>query len=216
MNILIIFLLELTALVIPGLDFTIVTRYSIRYGRQSGILCALGIGVGNLCTMLITYVIMVMVQNIWHGLYLMIIGIGVLYLLYFSVQLIKSNIGFAFNNVTSNSAIILEQQINQLDNNNKPIITGIITNISNPKAIIFFSSLIPLIENLTFVAKCLVWVATGIESFMWYAIVALLFSNKIIRKKFLSNINTFEIIIGFVIIIFTCFIIYNVLHNNSI
>ncbi len=195
-----IMLFQLGGLIIPGPDFATVFRHSIHKGQKYGIICAMGIALGVMINLLITYFIGSALSTKYSILYIMFISLGLIYLYYISISLII--------NFLKHKQI---QDINstQRKNLNQPFINGLICNLSNAKVIVFFSSLLPLVNKLNIQYKILTWFSMGVSTLIWFSIVAILFNHNKIRILFLTYIQVIELIIGIIIFTFASIIIYN-------
>ena len=120
-------ILHLFAVASPGPDFALVTRQSLRYNRKVAIWTSLGIGVGILFHSLlaITGLVLLITSNELFSTILKIIGS--LYLLYLGVNSILGSKGLGN----------IEQENTKTDKFNG-FLAGLITNVTNIKAILFF------------------------------------------------------------------------------
>lgn len=197
-----IMLFQIGALILPGPDFALVFRNSVHSGKKSGLLCALGITVGAMTNLIITYFIGSALYNEYHLIYIIFITFGLAYLYYVSTHLIlnffKSTKVEDIDTSTPTKSIV-----------NKPFLSGLICNISNAKAIVFFSSLLPLVHQLNTFYITLTWFSMGLSAFIWFTIVVFLLTHNKIRQVFLAYIKTIELIIGIAIFTFASIIMYH-------
>ena len=128
---------HLIALTSPGPDTAIIIRQVSLYGRIEGFKTAIGIGIGIYlhCLLAINGISLIIVSN---ELYKFIISVvGSTYILYLGI-----------NMLISKSKNIPQSDSKPLPNNS--LIIGLITNVFNVKAFLFFVSLFTiLIDNLT-------------------------------------------------------------------
>ena len=199
--------LQLGALILPGPDFAIIIRYSIIKGKRDGFLCASGIATAILINILITYLIGNTLYNKYHLLYILFIGCGLLYLFYISISLIKSF--FAFHNQKLDD----EPPTLKL---NAPFISGLLTNLSNVKAIVFFSALLPLATQLNTPFKLCAWFGMGLTTLLWFSFVSIMFGNNKVRLAFMARIHILELIIGIIIFFFASTIFYESIYKYFI
>ena len=128
-------LAHLIALTSPGPDTAIVLRQVSLHGRVEGIKAAIGIGLGIYvhCLLAINGISLIILSN---DLYKLIISIiGGLYIFYLGMTMFVSN----------------SQASTEINNNQskKSFLNGLITNIFNIKAFLFFVSLFSIIiDNL--------------------------------------------------------------------
>ncbi len=118
-------------LIIPGPDMALVVANGAAYGKKGAFFSSLGISSGGMILALATAIILATAVSIDSSLLAIIQLIGALYLLYIAVVTIYPK--------SSGNAQI---------NDTKPtkgnlFFRGVVTNISNPKALIFFTAFIP-------------------------------------------------------------------------
>ena len=195
-----IFIFHVGALILPGPDFAVSLRYSLINGRKSGIICAFGIAIGVMINALISFLIGQSLHKNFPILYKVFILIGLIYLMYLGIVLIKN-----YFQQAGNSELL---QGDNATNVKRPFITGMFTNVSNVKAIVFFNSILPLVNHLNAPFKITAWIGIGILTVSWFSLVASLFSHIKVRNAFLNKINVVELIVGSVLIVFSLAIFY--------
>ena len=183
--------LHLGALILPGPDFAVTLRYSIIRGRRSGATCAFGIAIGVMINALVSF---------WIGqsLHKIFVIAGLIYLTYSGIILIKH-----YFQSNQQEKFLKDKKDNDTNNIKGPLITGILTNISNVKAIVFFNATLPLVNHLNILFKIITWVGVGILTVAWFSLVAFLFSHTKVRNIFLNKVKAVEIIMGSVLILFS-------------
>ena len=172
-------LAHLIALTSPGPDTAIVIRQVSLYGRTEGFKASLGIGIGIYlhCLLAVNGVSLIVLSN---DLYKLIIStIGGIYLFYLGITMFITN--------TSKSIAS-----NNIDKNKNSILIGLVTNIFNVKAFLFFvtlfSILIDSINNIFFYIFPFYFAVT---SAIWFSLISYImtasnnknfniYSNKII------------------------------------
>mgnify|MGYP001490082664 FL=1 len=184
-------ILHLFAVASPGPDFALVTRQSLRYNRRVAIWTSLGIGVGILFHSLlaITGLVLLITSN---ELFLTIFKIiGSLYLLYLGVNSI----------LDSKKAGNIEEENTNVDKFNG-FMAGLITNITNIKAILFFVTVFSLVIGTGNNLSLLFYGAyMALATFIWFSIISYVFTSEGFKNKFSSFLGLFEKIIGFVLIL---------------
>ena len=195
-------ILHLFAVASPGPDFALVMRQSLRYDRRVAIWTSLGIGVGILFHSLlaITGLVLLITSN---ELFLTILKIiGSLYLLYLGVNSI----------LDSKKADNIEEENIKVDKFNG-FMAGLITNITNIKAILFFVTVFSLVIGAGNNLSLLFYGAyMALATFIWFSIIAYVFTSESFKNKFSSFLDLFEKIIGFVLILLSLqILIYQIL-----
>ena len=195
-----IILIHLFAVISPGPDFAIVVNQSTKFGRKSALLTSLGISFGILghvfyCIVGVGYIIS---QNI--HLFNIIKIIGALYLCYLGISSFRA---------TNNK---LEYKNNFKFNNyiNNPFFIGLITNLLNPKATLFFISLFALVidSETSYYIQIFYGIWMAIVTCLWFCLVSLLISSyylKIFINKYSILIDR---IMGTILILISIKIIF--------
>ena len=163
-------LAHIIALTSPGPDTAIIIRQVSLHGRRSGILAALGIGVGIYihCLLAINGLSLLVVSN---ALYKFIISVvGSTYILYLGIKMLMSR---------SNSI-----QMDLIERKaSSSFFIGLITNLFNIKAFIFFVSLFSIlvdsIDGLYFYIYPLYFAFT---SAAWFIFLSYLLTNQSLEK----------------------------------
>ena len=187
-----IVLLHLFAVASPGPDFLLVTRQSLRFGRSVASWASAGIATGI----------------IFHS-FIAITGVSLL---------ISSNPDF-FNWLKMIAAVYIAYlgclslfaKPNPLNNENRKhnenylgsYVLGLITNILNPKAILFFITLFTVVvnESTTTILLLFYGLYMSITTFIWFTGISYIFSNQVLTKKYENFIPVFEKVIGIILII---------------
>ncbi len=195
-EVMVILLLQLGAVILPGPDFAIVSRYSVVKGRQNGLMCALGVTIAVLINFSISFFIGASLIKENLILYRLFITLGLVYLLYISYSLVK-------NFFVPQASIASGTETSPKTLQTGSFRAGLLTNLSNAKAIVFFSSLVPLFATLSQTLKFFTWCGIGLVTFSWFVTVAILFTKPRIRHVFLAKIVYFELVIGLVIMVFS-------------
>jgi len=195
-----IILIHLFAVISPGPDFAIVTHRSIKYGRKSGFITSVGIGFGIIihviyCILGIGYIIS---QNSFLFNFLKILG--AIYICFLGIN--------SFKYSTANLSEMSESKISQFFDNS--FIIGLVTNIFNPKATLFFISLFALIieYNTPFAIQLFYGFWMSLVTSFWFCLVSYLISSyylKIFINKYSILINQ---VMGVILIIISFKLIF--------
>ena len=172
-------ILQTAAVISPGPDFAIVTKNSLLYSRKIGIFSVLGILAGVLFHL--SYLILgigYLFELINQSLIYIKVG-GCLYLGYLGIMGLKSSEPLDAKMSKKDSRVHLTPR--------SAFMTGFLTNVLNPKAILFLFSLFTVVIEQGTPTRVLVLAGFFILliTFIWFLILALGFSGKI-RKHFLK------------------------------
>lgn len=171
--------IHLLAVMSPGPDFAMVLRNSLVYSRRTGIMAAVGLGLGILVhvTYSILGIALVISQSIL--LYDAIKLIGAAYLIYIGVRSLMSK--------TAN----VDESNPSPEHKPEPsaftaIRQGFLTNVLNPKATLFFLALFTqVISPTTSVGiKVLYGTEMSLATMAWFALVATMLTQRPIQSLF--------------------------------
>ncbi len=185
---------HLLAVMTPGPDFAMVTRNSLIYSRKIGIYTSLGIALG--ISIHVAYSLFgigfIISQSI--VLFNFIKYVGAAYLLYIGYKSLKAKPvkEKVDTTVPETKSISIRSAI----------WTGFLTNVLNPKATLFFLALFTqVIDPLTPKSAQLIY---GFEmmaiTFVWFSLVSILFSNRLVKSKITKVQHRIEQVTGAVLI----------------
>ena len=172
---------HLIALTSPGPDTVVTIRQASLYGRNAGIFTALGIGVGIYihCFLAINGISLFILENDLYKFFISIIGSC--YIFYLGIAMLKTNseIDNDKNNLQNYSSIY------------GSFFSGLVTNIFNIKAFIFFVSLFTiLIDTIHGILFYLYPIYFSVTSAAWFILITfLLTSSKTINIHKYKSIN---------------------------
>ncbi len=186
--------IHLFAVMSPGPDFTIILKQSVSQGRKASIVTSLGIGVGILFHVFFCIIGLGLVISQSSMLFNIIKILGALYLGFIGI---KSILGDKNINESHDRDIENQKLLNSFT-------LGLLTNILNPKATLFFLSLYAMI--ITSETSISIQVAYGIWmsliTGLWFCLLSIFLTNSFIENR----INRFSYIIqigtGVVLIFF--------------
>lgn len=191
------------ALLSPGPDFFFVTQSAIRQSRAHAMCAALGISLSILvwaiCAMSGLHFLFQQIAWLQQAL----IILGAVYLFYLGVQLLKA----ALNKqpiVAQHITVVPKSKISLL-------LQGFFTNMANPKALVYFSSVFSLAINADLPLStqssllALIW----IESLIWFVLVAYLFSWHKMNHAYQRLSKWIDGFTGGIFISFGCYLILN-------
>ncbi len=185
-------LLHLFAVASPGPDFLLVTRQSLRFGKFIAIWASAGIATGIIfhSFIAITGVSLLLSSN--PDLFNWLKFIAAIYIAYLGC--------LAF---FSKPNQLNDEDKRHNDNYLGSYVLGLITNILNPKAILFFITLFTVVVNETTTTILLMFYGLymSIATFIWFTGISYIFSNQMLTKKYEKFIPVFEKVIGIILII---------------
>lgn len=193
--------IQLGALAVPGPDFFLVSQTGARTGFYRATLAALGVSMGVFIWVSLAVAGLSFITQItWVHVILTLFGTS--YLLWLGSQLLKSS--FTPENNDENP------QAQQSIRDRGFFLKGLLTNLSNPKVIIYFSS---VFASFIQPSSSLVWKATlagaiTLESIAWFVLVAGLFSHVHIKQLYLRYRARIECLTGIIFILFALSILW--------
>ncbi|WP_151714801.1 LysE family translocator [Acinetobacter sp. TUM15071] len=186
-------LIHFMAVVLPGPDFIITVRQSVRYGYLIGCITAIGIGVGISVHVFYTLVgVGVLIQqSVWLMSVLRIAGAA--YLIYLGWQCLRSQ--------PNNNLDILAGEAMGKPSLIQAFNMGFLTNALNPKATVFFLAIFTTIVSPTTPLK--IQIGYGIwmclVNAVWFILVSIMFAQPVVRKRFLEFGVYFERVMGVIL-----------------
>lgn len=176
------------ALISPGPDFAVVTRLSIVSGRQTGLWAAAGVAAAIGGYVLICALGLSLVLAALPGLSRMLSVAGALYLAWLGVQCLRSK-----------GQLPDAQPQGQ---GGKAFVTGFLTNLLNPKAMLYFGSILSqaLTPDLGTADTALLWSLLVGESFFWFGLVAVMFSSRRVLEWLRGRLKWFDRAVGVVLL----------------
>ena len=165
--------LQTLAVMSPGPDFAVVTRNSILYSRKVGVATTLGITAGVLFHM--SYLLLgfgLLVSTLVHVFFL-IKAAGCLYLGYLGWKCLRSSQSWSNDVSTTNPDLGISAR--------SAFWSGFLTNVLNPKAILFLLSLFTVVidKNTPIQVLILCGAMIVLITLAWFLIVSLTFSGSL-------------------------------------
>lgn len=199
------------ALMSPGPDFALVVQNATRYGRQTGTYIALGLSLGILihATLSITGVSYIVHQQ--PVLFALLQAAGGSYLLYLG----SSALVATWRLWGTPPAPIANDNSMMLENKRLAFSRGLITNLLNPKALVFFvslmSSLVPV--GMSFSGKGAALAILWGLSFAWFALLAWLLTRTAMQQRLRKISRYIDLLCGAVFTLLGAAILYQVVLN---
>lgn len=191
-------LIHFLAVIVPGPDFVVTIRQSIRFGRLHSIFTAIGIGCGLSVHVIYTLLgLSAMIQSTPEVMLLMKV-LGVSYLIYLGGSLCLSKQKNNLLNFETSNTEQLDQSLNQAFR------IGFMTNATNPKATLFFvavmTSVVSIDTPLHIQIYYGIWMC--LVNALWFVLVGLVFSSLLLRNKLSENVNLIEKVLGSLLLVF--------------
>ena len=208
MEFLTIAILHFFAVSSPGPDYIIVTRQSVRSGRAAALFTSLGIAFGILvhCLAAMTGLTYIISSNPFIFLCLKIIAACYLAYLGF-ISIFNSNtVEDDIESPALTSDFLYSFRI------------GFITNVLNPKAILFFITVFSIVldSSSSLVLLTLYGTYMSLATFVWFAFISYLFTNSEIVKKYGKFLSRFEKILGCVLLLIASqILLYEIPNINA-
>ncbi len=190
--------IHLLAVMSPGPDLALTVRNSVTYGRRSGIFTSLGILSGNIFLVAGAVFGISALINSLPPLRSSIMLIGGIYLIYMGYSSIRTISKPMIDSFSAKSE-------------RKSFLSGFITNVTNVKAGLYYVSIFSkfITEGISFRAKLIYSVAVLFVTLIWFSFAACLFASDSIRKRFMRKRSLIELLMGIVLVILGCIIIFD-------
>ncbi|CBJ79760.1 putative amino acid efflux transmembrane protein [Xenorhabdus bovienii str. Jollieti] len=190
-------MIHFLAVVAPGPDFAVTIQQSVKFGRLAGVCTAIGIGAGISVHVVYTLVGISSLMHSTPWLMEMAKLVGSLYIIWLGIKFIKSK---PVNPDTLESKNIIQTSQSKW----QAFLMGFMTNALNPKATLFFLAVFTTVVSIN--TPILIQVFYGlwmcIANTVWFVLVSVIFSNVLIRNKFMEKGYWFERVMGIVLISF--------------
>ena len=193
--------IHIFAVMSPGPDFAVIVKQSITRGRKAALAASLGIGTGILAHVALCMLGLSMVIAESDFLFSLIKILGASYLIYIGTMSIihRSDI----------DAIASEGSSATLDFESFKI--GLLTNILNPKATLFFLSLYAVVitDKTTLQIQALYGLWMAFATALWFSFLSVALTNKAVLKKIQSIASKVQVATGLVLIVFAVKLLFS-------
>ena len=169
---------HLLAVMSPGPSFLITARTAVVRSRADGIRVALGLGAGTIVWAAAALLGLNFLFHKLPWLFIVMKAAGALYLLWIAFQIFRH----AAAPVDMNNAAVNEDTYN-------PLLRGFLTQISNPKVVVFFGSIfIAILPNeIPGWMIALLIVLVTLNEIIWYSLVSMFFASSPVRSFYLIS-----------------------------
>lgn len=173
--------IQLVALISPGPDFFLITQVAVSHSRREAFMAVFGVTIGvavwALIALLGLHLLVEQFPWIQGALYLA----GGSYLSYLGLLLLKSGLRARHQQKQGIANNVTEKVMARIVDERKGVeflFKGLLTNLANPKALIYFGSVFVLFvgDNISNIMRVEIFALVVILTFLWFAVVAILFS----------------------------------------
>lgn len=196
-----VIMITVLAVISPGADFAVVTKNSYLYGRKIGVLTSFGISLGVLIHVSYTLIAVAFVMTYTPHILTVVKYIGAMYLIYIGYKTFTQPPVIDTSNIPA---------INSL----QAIKYGFFTNALNPKTTLFVISTYTQITSLTTPKSILIGygVFMSFAHFIWFSLVAILFSSTVLRQKMLFKQVIINRVIGSILCVLGIILFFATFH----
>lgn len=187
-----IFLIHLLALASPGPDFVFISQTAVSHSRKQILAAIAGVCSAIAIWSLLAIGGLSLIIDRFPIVYKALLLIGGGYLLWLGILSIKSCFRSYQITVTADQA------------KNNFFLKGLMTNLANPKALAYFGSIFSVaVAHSTSHAIALMFIVILVESFIWFYLVARLFSTQWVAKWYQKRLRLINFICGLAFICFS-------------
>jgi RhtB (resistance to homoserine/threonine) family protein len=170
-------LVQLLAVISPGPSFLITARTAVARSRAAGLRVALGLGAGTVIWSSAALLGLNFLFRQYHWLFIaMKIG-GALFLIWIAIQIFR------------HAADPVDMDLGKSNGGARnPFLQGFLTQISNPKVVVFFGSIFVAMlpqDVAPWMIVTLIAIVT-MNEIVWYSLVALFFGAQPVRRAYLT------------------------------
>ena len=186
-------LITILAVISPGADFAMVTRNSYLYGRKTGLMTALGIGLGVQIHVFYTMVGVGLLIASQPSLFEVLKLFGALYLMWVGYKTCVSP-SILVDDLSRNRSVMSANQAVKI---------GVLTNALNPKTTLFvLSTYSQIVSPSTGLGLQYAYgLFMSVAHVLWFGWVALFFSSPFLRSKMLRQQQALNRLIGAVLVL---------------
>ncbi|AIR70273.1 MULTISPECIES: threonine export protein RhtC [Dickeya] len=171
-------LVHLIALMSPGPDFFFVSQTAVSRSRREALMGVLGITLGVLVWAAIALMGLHLLLERMAWLHRLVMIGGGLYLCWMGWQMLRS----ALRKREQQEGDVMVA----LPQRGKTFMRGFLTNLSNPKALIYFGSVFSLFvgDDVGAAARWGLFALISLETLLWFSLVALVFALPVMRRGY--------------------------------
>lgn len=171
-------MVHLVALMSPGPDFFFVSQTAVSRSRKEAMMGVLGITLGVMIWAGVALLGLNLILAKMAWLHTIIMVGGGLYLCWMGYQMLRGALKKEVINAPAPQV--------ELATGGRSFVKGLLTNLANPKAIIYFGSVFSLFvgDSVGETARWGIFVLIALETFAWFTLVASLFALPAMRRGY--------------------------------
>lgn len=171
-------LVHLVALMSPGPDFFFVSQTAVSRSRKEAMMGVFGITCGVMVWSGVALLGLNLILEKMAWLHTIIMVGGGLYLCWMGYQMLRGALKKEVINAPAPQV--------ELATGGRSFVKGLLTNLANPKAIIYFGSVFSLFvgDSVGETARWGIFVLIALETFAWFTLVASLFALPAMRRGY--------------------------------
>lgn len=186
------------ALMSPGPDMALVIQNATRYGRHTGLYIALGLSCGIFIHSLLSLTGVSYLVHQQPVLFALVQVAGGSYLLYLGYNALRHII----QHWKTDSEVISQRPgaERQLNNKRQAFSRGLMTNLFNPKALVFFISLMSTLvpASMSLQGKGIALLILWTLSLLWFASLAWMLSTERLQRKLQRASRYIDLLCGII------------------
>ncbi|EKO3656236.1 LysE family translocator [Vibrio metschnikovii] len=184
------------ALMSPGPDMALVIQNATRYGRHTGLYIALGLSCGILLHSLLSLTGVSYLVHQQPLLFALVQVAGGSYLLYLGSNALRHTM----QHWKTDSGVISQRTELLLNNKRQAFSRGLITNLFNPKALVFFISLMSTLvpASMSLQGKGMALLILWAISLLWFAALAWMLSTERLQRKLQRASRYIDLLCGII------------------
>ena len=194
---------QIVALASPGPDFFFISQTAASQSRRDAFKGVIGItlAVAIWAAVALLGLNLILKQMAW--LHQLILLAGGAYLMWMGIQMIKS--------ARQAQPVAAEATPVTTSRKKNIFLRGLLTNLSNPKAIIYFGSIFSLIvgDDVSSVTRTAIFILIVAETLIWFSLVATLFSLPWVKAKYQKLAKWIDDIAGMLFVAFGLHLIFS-------
>ncbi|EGK8090345.1 LysE family transporter [Campylobacter lari] len=188
-----ILIIHFFGLILPGPDFFLVSSYALREGIKSALKASLGVGLAMSVWIILSILGLSVIFHQFPFLQIVLSSFGACYLLYLAYGIYK--------NAKTGNIKVQKTHISAF-------LSGVITNLSNPKVIFYFASVFASFDfvQMRWMLIVLVFVLI-LETIIYFSLISLLFSKPFMVRIYQKNLKLIDYLSAFIFFAFSVFIL---------